>query len=221
MTDSDRDRSGKRIRDEFPARRTTVGHHARMLRPTLSTRRIELRPMTLDHLHLLHTLDSDPEVMRHLLGRARTPAEIDAFWAPRCADMTGDDAGLGWWVGFDHDTFLGWWDLGRSDSDPAGPLHADAPEIGWRLRRDRWRQGLASEGALALLQHAFDTVCVDRVWAETMAVNAGSRGVMRRIGMQHVRTYHAHYGDPLPGTERGEVVYEVTREQWQANRDRS
>lgn len=191
-----------------------------MPRPTLRTRRIELRPMTLEHLPLLHALDSDPEVMRYLLGRARTPAEIDAFWAPRCADTSADEAGLGWWIGFHDDTFLGWWDLGRSDSDPADPPRAAAPEIGWRVRRDRWRQGFASDGALALLEHAFDTVGVDRVWAETMAVNAGSRGVMHRIGMRHVRTYHPHVDDPLPGADRGEVVYEVTREQWQANRDR-
>ena len=55
--------------------------------------------MTTHHLPLLHQLDSDPEVMRYLLGRARTPEEIDAFWAPRCADTGADDLELGWWVG--------------------------------------------------------------------------------------------------------------------------
>ena len=68
---------------------------------------------------LLHQLDSDPEVMRYLLGRARTPEEIDAFWAPRCADTAGEDFDLGWWVGFLDGAFLGWWDLGRSDSVPS------------------------------------------------------------------------------------------------------
>ena len=68
-----------------------------MTRPFLVPDRIELVPMTSDHLPLLHRLDSDPEVMRHLLGRARTPAEIDEFWAPRCSDTAFDAVGLGWW----------------------------------------------------------------------------------------------------------------------------
>ena len=39
-----------------------------MARPVLRTQQIEPWPMTVEHLPLLHRLDSDPEVMRHLLG---------------------------------------------------------------------------------------------------------------------------------------------------------
>ncbi|MBO1767181.1 GNAT family N-acetyltransferase [Allobranchiibius sp. GilTou38] len=188
-----------------------------MTRPVLHTPRIELRPMTLEHLPLLHRLDSDPEVMRYLIGRARTPAEIEQFWGPRCADTAADELGVGWWVGFQEGEFLGWWDLGRSDSPPGSPGRLAEAEIGWRLERRRWRQGLASEGAAELLRHAFETVELRRVWAETMAVNAGSRGVMRRIGMRHVRTDVRIWDDPLPGSEEGEVVYEITAEEWLRN----
>lgn len=83
-----------------------------MARPRLRTNRIDLRPMTIEHLPLLHRLDSDAEVMRLLLGRSRTPEEINDFWAPRCWHVVADQAGLGWWVGLQGDTFLGWWDLG-------------------------------------------------------------------------------------------------------------
>ena len=170
--------------------------------------------MTTGHLPLLHRLDSDPEVMRYLLGRARTPEEIDAVWGPRCADTAADAAGLGWWVGFSDGDFLGWWDLGRSDSSPSSPPRPDEAEIGWRLVRHHWRKGLATEGARALLRHAFETVGLQRVWAETMAVNAGSRGVMRKLGMRHVRTEVHQWDDPLPGSEHGEVTYEITATEW-------
>lgn len=169
-----------------------------------------------EHLPLLHELDSDPEVMRYLLGRARTPVEIDEFWGPRCADTRADALGLGWWVGFDGDDFLGWWDLGRSDRDPDSEPPRESAEIGWRVTRRHWRQGFASEGARALLAHGFDAIGLERIWAETMAVNAGSRGVMSAIGMHHVRTEHRAWGDPLPGTEQGEVGYEITADQWRA-----
>lgn len=172
--------------------------------------------MRAEHLPLLHLLDADPEVMRYLTGRARTPEEIDAFWGPGCADTSADALGLGWWVGFESDTFVGWWDLGRSDSDVGAPVQGSAPEIGWRVRRDRWRHGLATEGGRALLGHAFDTVGVRSVWAETMAVNLGSRGVMRNLGMRHVRTWQGQWDDPLPGAEQGEVRYEITAAAWRA-----
>lgn len=39
-------------------------------------------------------------------------------------------------------------------------------------------------------------------------------GVMRAIGMRYVRTFHEQFEDPLPGTELGEVEYDMTREMW-------
>lgn len=52
-----------------------------------------------------------------------------------------------------------------------------------------------------------------------MFVNRASRRVMEKCGMSYVRTYHVHFDDPLPGTEQGEVLYEITREQWSARPD--
>jgi RimJ/RimL family protein N-acetyltransferase len=170
--------------------------------------------MTPAHLPLLHRLDADPEVMKFILGRARTPDEIDTFWRPRCADTSADAVGLGWWVGFYDENFLGWWDLSPGTEVDAGTVTeaqiVTEAEIGWRLVRAQWRRGFASEGARALLAHAFDTVGLQRVWAETMAVNAASRGVMRTIGMRHVQTQVRQWEYPLPGAGRGEAIYEIT-----------
>ncbi|MCW2758211.1 MAG: hypothetical protein JWO46_1957 [Nocardioidaceae bacterium] len=163
--------------------------------------------MTPEHLPLLVELDSDAEVLRYILGRARTPEEVHAFWGPKCADLSADALGLGWWVGFAGSEFVGWWDL--------SPSSVDRAEAGWRLGRRWWRQGLASEGAAALVRHGFEDARLSVIWAETMAVNAGSRGVMARLGMRHVRTDVRAWDDPLPGGELGEVVYEITAEEWE------
>lgn len=84
----------------------------------------------------------------------------------------------------------------------------------WRLARSEWRQGFATEGGFALLRHAFDTVGSVSVCTDTMAVNKASRGVMRKLGMRHIRTYHPHWDEPLPGAEYIEVVYAITRDAW-------
>lgn len=188
-----------------------------MPRPHLSTPRIRLEPMTPEHLPLLVDLDGDAEVLRFILGRSRTSREVETFWGPICSDTAADASGLGWWVGrrSDDGDFLGWWDL-SPDTPVAGP--PARAEAGWRLARRHWRHGYASEGAAALFDHGFDTIGLDAVWAETMAVNVASRGVMARLGMRHIRTDHREWSDPLPGSEQGEVVYETTRDEWAAAR---
>lgn len=178
-----------------------------MARPVLRTERLVLEPMSWEHLEDLCALDADPEVMR-FLGPARTREEVLDVMAGRLSP-SDDELGLGFWSGFESGIFVGWWCLSLE-----GPAMA---EIGWRLHQHAWGRGLASEGAEALVSHGFGTVCLDRIIAETMAVNLGSRGVMRRLGMRHVRTEHRTWEHPLPGADEGEVVYELRREEWVAS----
>jgi RimJ/RimL family protein N-acetyltransferase len=181
-------------------------HHVHMVKlgpmsPTLRTDRLSLQPLTDDDLPDLVALNGDEEVMRFITGRALTPAEVEAE-LPR---LTRRERGLGLWSGRDADGFAGVWFLVVDPDDES------AAEIGWRLPRSRWGRGLAVEGARALLAHAFETIGADRVWAETMAVNTGSRRVMEKLGMRQVHTYIGEWEDPIPGWEQGEVVYEVRR----------
>ncbi|WP_127506094.1 GNAT family N-acetyltransferase [Actinoplanes solisilvae] len=183
-----------------------------MPQPILRTSRLELIPLADEHLELEVELDSDPEVMRYLYGRARSREEVTVSHAERMALGTKVD-GLGYWMAFSGDAFVGLMMLPPANG-PDQPDDPSVAELGYRLVRRYWRQGLASEASRALLRHAFDTVGVRRVIAQTMAVNAGSRGVMRAVGLRYVRTFYPTWDDPLPGSEQGEVEYEMTREAW-------
>jgi RimJ/RimL family protein N-acetyltransferase len=127
--------------------------------------------------------------------------------------------GLGYWMAFMRE---GGEFVGLMMLPPAhGPDQPDDPtvaDLGYRLLRRCWRQGLATEASRALLRHAFETVGMRRVIAQTMAVNAASRGVMAAAGLRYVRTYHPEFDDPLPGAEQGEVEYEMTAADWRARR---
>ncbi|WP_144124233.1 GNAT family N-acetyltransferase [Catellatospora sichuanensis] len=202
-----------------------------MPQPILRTDRLLLVPLADRHLELEVQLDSDPEVLRYISGRARSRDEVVASHSQRMALGRKVD-GLGFWMAFASDG--GALDstppAGEDDGDfiglmmlpPAhGPDQPDDPtvtDLGYRLVRRHWRKGLASEASRVLLRHAFDTVGQSRVIAQTMAVNTGSRGVMEAIGMRHVRTYFPVWDDPLPGADLGEVEYEMTRGMWQACR---
>ena len=191
-----------------------LGDNRAVPQPTLRTTRLTLVPLADQHLDDEAELDSDPEVMRFLTGRAMTREEVETRHAGRLAEGRLVD-GLGFWAGFVDGEFVGWWILGPVVAD--GVVVAGAAELGYRLRRAWWRRGLASEGSRELLRYGFEEVGLERVHAETMAVNAGSRAVMASVGLRYVRTFDGGYDDdPLPGSEHGEVEYAVTRAEWSA-----
>jgi RimJ/RimL family protein N-acetyltransferase len=179
---------------------------------TLQTDRITLVPLSDEHLELEVELDADPEVMRYLTGEGRTRAQVMAAHRMRLATAESV-AGLGFWVGFVDGRFVGWWLLeppGWIDNNPV----AGQAELGYRLLRRHWRQGLASEGSRELLRHAFEDLDLRRVCALTMAANTASRSTMAAVGLRYVRTFHDDVGDGLAGSELGDVEYAITRDEW-------
>ncbi|CCH21753.1 GNAT family N-acetyltransferase [Micromonospora lupini] len=180
------------------------------------TERLRLRRLTTADVDAIVELDSDPEVMRFLTGGVATPrATVRDEQVPRLLAQYERRPGLGRWAALDPagGDFLGWFALDPSED-------GSEAELGYRLRRSTWGRGLATEGSRALVRYAFDTVGVRRVWAETMAVNERSRRVLEKAGLRHVRTFHLQFDDPIPGTEHGEVEYELRADEWAAAQDR-
>ncbi len=182
------------------------------MEPFLRTERMTFRRVTPADVALLVELDSDPAVMRYLTGGVATSrARIETVLIPRYLDEyeRGVD---GRWLAHDSGTgeFLGWFGL---DSDTSPPT---AREIGYRLRSTAWGRGLATEGARALVEYGFADLGLQRIWGQTMAVNAGSRRVMEKAGLRFVRTFHADWDEPIPGREHGDVEYALTRDEWAA-----
>lgn len=186
-----------------------------MAQAILRTDRIDLVPLSDEHLEHEIELEADPVVMRYL-GRPHTREEVADLHRRRLA-IAEFAPGLGFWAGYVGGRFAGWWALEPPHRPDQGPAEGQA-ELGYRLMRSHWRQGLATEGARELLRHAFDDLGLVRVFAETMTVNAASRATMASIGMRHVRTFHLTWDDPLPGSEHGEVEYAITREEWRTRR---
>jgi RimJ/RimL family protein N-acetyltransferase len=173
----------------------------------LQTRRLTLSPCTPNDRADFIELELDPEVMRYLNGgHAVDHAHLDAdapFLMPRgtephvwTARRTAGGAFVGW--------FCLW-----PDSEALA-------ELGYRLRRMDWGQGLASEGASALVEWGFKSGGYDKIVAGTMAVNHASRRVMEKIGMKYARTVFADWPEIIPGSEHGDVWYELLRSEWNA-----
>jgi RimJ/RimL family protein N-acetyltransferase/uncharacterized damage-inducible protein DinB len=178
----------------------------------LETERLLLRPLTESDLDNLVELNSDPEVLRFLTGGKPIPREdIAGKFLPKVFGYYQRFSGLGYWAAEEKSTgeFLGWFAL-----EPGHGESAVDVELGYRLRRAAWGKGYATEGSRALVRRAFAELSVERVYAETMAVNARSRRVMAKSGLRYLRTFHVDWDEPIEGTEHGEVEYAVTSAQW-------
>jgi shikimate kinase len=177
----------------------------------LETERLLLRQFTESDVDSLIELDSDPRVIRYLTHRSPSPDAVRNKILPGILRDYDRVPGFGTWAAIEKSTgrFIGWFEL----HVPEGGT-GDEAELGYRLRADSWGNGYATEGARALIHRAFTELNVDRVWAETMAVNTRSRRVMARVGLKYLRTFHIKFDHPIPGTEHGEVEYELRRDQY-------
>ena len=185
----------------------------------LETDRLVLRRFTADDADLLIELDSDPAVMRYLTGGEPTPPEtVRERHVPNILAKNAKwDHKLGLFPAHEKDggAFIGWFIL-RPEVD--GPL--DEAELGYRLRQAAWGKGYATEGSQALLRKGFGELGLRLVFADTMFVNRGSRNVMEKLGMTHVKTYfpgEAEYPEDMAsidGAEQGGVRYEITAAEW-------
>jgi len=186
-----------------------------MTQPELSTERLRLVPLADEHLGFEVELDSDAEVMRYLTGRSAARSEVEAAHRRRIA-AAGEVPGLGFWVGLADGVAVGWWLL-RPPNGPDQPKITGEADLGYRLLRRYWRRGYAGEGARELIRYGFAEVGLDRIFAQTMAVNAPSRATMNSAGLTFARAFISGepYDDPVPGAEHGEVEYEITRTAWQ------
>ncbi len=181
----------------------------------LETDRLRLRRVTPDDLDAIVELDSDPEVKRYIdngapVDRAELADNLQ-WWLGYYERY----AGYGFWIAEERSNgrFLGWFHLRPGEG--AGPTE---PELGYRLRRDAWGQGFATEGSRALIDKAFEALGAERVYAETMAVNTASRRVMEKAGLRYVRTFRSDWPVRIPGDEEGDVHYAIDRRQWEADR---
>ncbi|WP_405851401.1 GNAT family N-acetyltransferase [Streptomyces sp. NBC_00090] len=179
----------------------------------LETERLVLRPFTDADAEHLFALDSDPDVMRFINGGRPTSREaVRTRVLPRLLHEHPCTGTRGYWAAEEKATggFLGWFEFRPlDDGSPA------VVELGYRLNRAAWGSGYATEGSRALIRKGFTDLGVERVTANTMAVNAGSRRVMEKAGLSFLRSFTGDWPEAIEGSEHGEVEYELTRTAWE------
>jgi RimJ/RimL family protein N-acetyltransferase len=150
-------------------------------------------------------MNADPEVVRYLghppLDAAQSDAGVERLelhWAEWGYGLWAvQEAASGEMIGFVGLSHHRW--------------YPDLVEVGWRLRRDRWGMGLATEGALAVVAWATAPPEAGGLGLELLISvihreNIGSRRVAEKCGF--VLWRQETRPSPFDGAELPIVVYE-------------
>ena len=162
-----------------------------------STERLRAEPLSSAHEAELAVLHADERVMATMGGRTATPEESRA-WLERNL-RHAEEPGCGVFVFREQSTgrFVGRGAIRRIEIGG----HEEV-EVGYAVAADSWGQGLATEMASALVDHASAHGLADLV-AYTEPANAASRRVMEKAGFTYERDVD-HHG-------RAQVLYRRRR----------
>lgn len=147
----------------------------------IETERLLLRPWKEKDRAPFAQLNTDPRVMEFLLkplSREESDAFIDRI------DAHFAEHGFGFFAAElkQDSSFAGLIGLAIPPCTVPFPF-SPCVEIGWRLSASHWNQGLASEGARAVLHYAFETLQLPEIVSFTVPANKRSQRVIEKIGM--------------------------------------
>jgi RimJ/RimL family protein N-acetyltransferase len=178
----------------------------------IRTKRLLLREARLSDYDDIHAYAADPEVVRFMDWGPNTPevtAQALGGWVAMSAQWPRDEVNL----------VVELLETGRAIGAIRLSIYSKADrtaDFGYTFHKDYWRQGLATEAARAIVETAFTTLRLHRVFATCDVRNAGSYAVMEKLGMRREGTLLQNH--EVRGRWRDTHVYALLAQEWEARR---
>ncbi|MCY7040274.1 GNAT family N-acetyltransferase [Streptococcus sanguinis] len=171
----------------------------------LETDRLILRDLQESDLPALIAMNQDPEVMQYF------PKPYSQAESLRLYQGIQDEVkayGYSLWAVEEKTSqeFIGL--VGLHHSDLRIFAGKEAVEIGWRLRKEFWNRGYATEAAQACLDFAFQQAGLLEVYSFTSLLNLPSQKVMQKLGMEFVKEFD-NEKVPADGPLYRHVLYRI------------
>jgi len=87
-------------------------------------------------------------------------------------------------------------------------------EIGWRLSKEHWGKGYATEAGEASLDFAFENLKLNEVFSFASVGNRKSRAVMERLNMINMNSNFNHPIIPDGNPLKEHVLYKIDKKSW-------
>ena len=175
--------------------------------PTLKTERLVLRPFAPADAPLVHILAGDKDVASTTrLIPHPYPDGLAESWIDSLPGKYERGDGVSFAITLKEGALIGSIGLILSLADHHG-------EMGYWIGKPYWNSGYCTEAAAAVLQFAFDTLDLERVYAKYMGKNPASGRVMAKLGMLQEGVLRHHRCKW--GAFEDLVVCGILRSEWQ------
>lgn len=147
----------------------------------LETRRLLLREIDEGDFDELYRMNRDPEIMKYVGdGSVRNRDQMVKELEMLITHYTRKP-GLGIWATIQKES-------GRMVGASGLVYYDNTPEIeiGYRMLKEHWNKGYATEASLGLLAYGFQTLRLDKIVSSAHVDNHASRRVMEKIGMTYI-----------------------------------
>lgn len=178
----------------------------------VETERLILREIEESDVEGMYALDSDPEVHKYLGGNP-VQSEEEIMEVIGFIRNQYKNNGIGRWAVEDkmNGEFLGWSGLKLENKPTNG--YTNYIDIGYRLRREFWGKGYATESAIAALNYGFSELKYNEIFGAAYVANKASNIVLMKIGLQFVEKFD-YEGTPC-------MWYGLKREEWLSQKGES
>ncbi len=153
------------------------------------TNRLQLCVPTMDDLDGLSALWSDAETMRYIGSGVPWTREQVQERIERAIGFCADK-GMTFWTVVEESTDT---IIGQGGLVPIS-FNGDEIELGYRLGKDHWGKGYATEIARASAAYGFDALNLDRLVAVCYEQNLPSRAVLKKVGFRKLGQSDVYYG---------------------------
>ena len=166
----------------------------------IETSRLLLKEMSEDDVQDLFDLNNDPEVMRYTGDKSFESIEEALIYIENYQHIY-QKYSCGRLSLFNKETneYLGWCGLKYLDQK-------NETDLGYRLKKNFWGKGFATEAASACLDDGFNRLQLDCIFATAMKENTPSINIFKKLGLKYLK-------DQDCGCQPG-VIYAITKQEW-------
>ncbi len=177
----------------------------------LYTKRLILKPYTLDDAQGLFSYASNPDV------------GPPAGWSPHKSVEESENIikelflpAKAWSIRLKNcDKIIGTISL---ETDKHRP-ESNSKEMGYSLAFEYWGQGIMTEAANRVLEYGFLVLKLSQIGICTGAANKRSQGVIKNCGFVYEGTIRKSY-KIYDGTLRDSLIFSILKEEWESRREK-
>lgn len=166
--------------------------------PTLTTKRLAIKPIRIDDAEGMFQIKSLPEVTYGYGQEPHRSLEDTKKWILRCLDDHMNRLAIVWVITKKNEIEI----IGSCCFWNFGPGMKCA-ELGYELHPSSWHQGIMSEAAKEVVRFGFEDLGLHRIEADPLSINGPSQNVLVKLGfklegtLRERQLFHGRYLDQL------------------------